>query len=707
MLQFLSSLFTSKNEPQPSVKKLALQSGQPTNGEEEGARPHIELKIVVVGGNGAGKTSIIRRYTQGLFSQQHIPTIGVDLFSIEIEQQAYKHISPLVQLYFYDVSHAEVSGQNLMRIFEEAAGVITVFDCTKQVKEDAQSLAALDQWYTAMVEYLPDGLPMLLLGNKSDTGSSALGPQSLNMYVQRCGYLAWHLTTAKSGDSVSEAIDMLVNHILKTINQSERESRRARKYYTNNNNKRASVTEGNGIPDAVPGTKGQGKRHQKVQPNNCQGMESRESSLSSSKRETTVLIIPREKSKDDNVTQIMPTSDSPANDQELENSHHSRVLNDCKPNQSSAQTPDTAVRAAGGRGTPSPAQQQGKAKEEEGIKKPKKKKEAQLRSVKYAPKIARIWELVEEFYQQLQNDLLLMQGLWPKDDRRWNDMEKLLQQALEERSDFLQRLRALPSALEVAADSAIQMTAFSDVKKIHIAVSGNVTKWQKLIQNLDTEIALSSHLTLRRSLAVQLWTSVSSSSGSLSSPPSSLLLSAVPLHVGSSLSLSSDGPFSPPSHTPKWNSKDIPTAPQSANDFISFSTTESLSLTAPVGHQKPPLSCSMMSLPPYSTFSSSTSSLSTLYHSPLSSSVSLSCLGSEIDQGKHVRKISALATTTEPGSRSSRRRKKGFGFRNAGKGVRLLLWCPLPSASLSQARPPHHRKLNMAIPPAKSHRCLH
>lgn len=84
----------------------------------------------VVGGKGVGKTSIIRRYSQDLFSKQYIPTTGtdrhadsgrsqpllivaiahagVDLVTVEIEQSSYKAIDPVVLVHFYDVAYNEV-----------------------------------------------------------------------------------------------------------------------------------------------------------------------------------------------------------------------------------------------------------------------------------------------------------------------------------------------------------------------------------------------------------------------------------------------------------------------------------------------------------------------------------------------------------------------------------------------------------------------
>ena len=89
-----------------------------------------------------------------------------------------------------------MGGANLRRLFEEASGVVMVFDCSKPARDNAQSLSALDEWYHAMADHLPpeqqqqqqeqqqqeEDLPaMILLGNKCDSGSSAISPQSLDV----------------------------------------------------------------------------------------------------------------------------------------------------------------------------------------------------------------------------------------------------------------------------------------------------------------------------------------------------------------------------------------------------------------------------------------------------------------------------------------------------------------------------------------------
>ena len=56
------------------------------------------FKIVLIGDAGVGKTSIVRRYTDGIFTSAGIPTIGVDfcIKTLQIGSSAVKVRAPYI-----------------------------------------------------------------------------------------------------------------------------------------------------------------------------------------------------------------------------------------------------------------------------------------------------------------------------------------------------------------------------------------------------------------------------------------------------------------------------------------------------------------------------------------------------------------------------------------------------------------------------------
>lgn len=75
-IPFFGSLFSSPKE-EDKVKQLKAQS-TPTTTKPRDVEIVQELifKIVVIGGTAVGKTSVIRRFCQDLFTQKYAPTIG-------------------------------------------------------------------------------------------------------------------------------------------------------------------------------------------------------------------------------------------------------------------------------------------------------------------------------------------------------------------------------------------------------------------------------------------------------------------------------------------------------------------------------------------------------------------------------------------------------------------------------------------------------
>ena len=72
------------------------------------------FKIVLIGDAGVGKTSIVRRYTDGIFTSAGIPTIGVDfcIKTLQIGNSAVK-VYMYMYIYNYDIVHVHVYTYNV------------------------------------------------------------------------------------------------------------------------------------------------------------------------------------------------------------------------------------------------------------------------------------------------------------------------------------------------------------------------------------------------------------------------------------------------------------------------------------------------------------------------------------------------------------------------------------------------------------------
>jgi small GTP-binding protein len=164
-----------------------------------------------VGDGNVGKTSLIGRYVFDIFNDRYIKTLGTKITRKEIDLDFPKKDTKVrMQAMIWDIM-----GQKAFRgllhssYFHGAKGIIGVCNLTER-----NSLSNLEDWVESAKEITGE-VPTLVLANKHDLthgiqldkGEIADTAKDLN-----ANYL---LTSAKSGENVSEAFMAISRKILK------------------------------------------------------------------------------------------------------------------------------------------------------------------------------------------------------------------------------------------------------------------------------------------------------------------------------------------------------------------------------------------------------------------------------------------------------------------------------------------------------------
>jgi len=180
------------------------------NGQQQ--TPQMEeieflYKILVVGDLGCGKTSIIHRYVNNVFSTKYRATIGVD-FALKIINWDPK---TNVRLQLWDIAGQERFGHMTRVYYKEAVGALVVYDMTRP-----GTFEAVKKWKLDLDENLSTErpLPVVLLANKCDLTDQRLDVSKMDTYIKENGFIGWFETSAKEDVNISKAIKSLVGHIL-------------------------------------------------------------------------------------------------------------------------------------------------------------------------------------------------------------------------------------------------------------------------------------------------------------------------------------------------------------------------------------------------------------------------------------------------------------------------------------------------------------
>jgi len=162
----------------------------------------IQKKICLIGVPAVGKTSLVRRFVQGLFSEDYLTTIGVKIDRREVEVDG-----TAVRLVVWDIAGDDAYSPLDLTYLRGAAGLLLVADGTRPATLDR----AIELREAAEAAYGP--MPVVIALNKADLESDwALDNNRLETVVELATTLK---TSAKTGANVEAAFDALARLTLK------------------------------------------------------------------------------------------------------------------------------------------------------------------------------------------------------------------------------------------------------------------------------------------------------------------------------------------------------------------------------------------------------------------------------------------------------------------------------------------------------------
>ena len=157
------------------------------------AQAMLQKKVCMLGGFSVGKTSLVKRYVESVFSENYLTTVGV-----KIDKKTVDLGHRTVNLILWDVAGEDEVSTVRMSYLRGCAGYVLVADGTRpSTLEVALSLRE-------RVEAELGQLPFVLLLNKNDLREQWAIPDN---ELERLREAGWSVrsTSARTGEGVEDA----------------------------------------------------------------------------------------------------------------------------------------------------------------------------------------------------------------------------------------------------------------------------------------------------------------------------------------------------------------------------------------------------------------------------------------------------------------------------------------------------------------------
>lgn len=167
------------------------------------------LKLVLVGETSVGKSSLLMRFTDGVFEPDISATIGVD-FKLKMMNINGKRCKATV----WDTAGQERFRTLTSSYYRGAHGIILVYDVTRP-----ETLTGLGHWLGEIESYTPSGgadVVKVLVGNKIDRKEDRAITTKEGEAFARAHGMIFVESSAKSSENVKQVFDELVTRILES-----------------------------------------------------------------------------------------------------------------------------------------------------------------------------------------------------------------------------------------------------------------------------------------------------------------------------------------------------------------------------------------------------------------------------------------------------------------------------------------------------------
>jgi Ras-related protein Rab-21 len=169
----------------------------------------MKVKVTIIGDGRVGKTSLLQKFTQGVFQTDYIKTIGAQLTNYETEIDGYR-----IELIFWDIAGQDDFHFLRPSFYRASKAAIIVYSLEKN-DLGRRSFDHITKWHQDVKQFCGD-IPIVVFANKVDLiNEKNLDTSKIQALIEEHNLLGYYITSAKTGQGLDNAFNDLIKEKLK------------------------------------------------------------------------------------------------------------------------------------------------------------------------------------------------------------------------------------------------------------------------------------------------------------------------------------------------------------------------------------------------------------------------------------------------------------------------------------------------------------
>ena len=174
----------------------------------------LVFKILLLGDSEVGKSCFLMRYSDNVFIDNYITTIGLDykLKSVKLDN------GKTIKVQLWDTAGQDKYRTIAKNYFKGSHGILLLYDITK-----TNSFENIREWIRDIKEEVSEKAIIFLIGNKIDLGEQRKISKEKGVELAEEYKIPFFEASAKSGENVDEVFKALYRKISEVYGDMEKE----------------------------------------------------------------------------------------------------------------------------------------------------------------------------------------------------------------------------------------------------------------------------------------------------------------------------------------------------------------------------------------------------------------------------------------------------------------------------------------------------